>query len=467
MKPVRMLVGGELVDGALETPVINPATEQPVMSCPRADRAQLDAAAAAAKAAFPAWSRSPIQERRKALLEMAETLETNAEELAILLTSEQGKPLASARLETLKAADAFRCVARLDLSPRTLEDNRARRVEMRRRPLGVVAAIVPWNFPLALMSAKLPYALLAGNTVVLKPAPTTPLATLRFGELAKDLLPPGVLNIIADAGDLGAALAAHPDVSKISFTGSTATGRKVMASAAPSLKRLTLELGGNDAAIVLDDADVAAIAPRIFNGAFRNAGQICAAVKRLYVAAPLHDDMCEALAQLADAAIVGDGMDEATQMGPLQNRPQFDRVCDLIEHTRNRATILTGGRMDRPGYFVRPTVVRDIADGERLVEEEQFGPVLPVMRYEDPEDALRRANSSPYGLGGSIWSSDRSRALAYAERMEAGTVWINKHAEMDSGIPFAGSKQSGIGVEMSDEGLAEFTQIHVINAAVD
>ena len=467
MKPVRMLIGGELVAGALEMDVINPATEQPVMACPRADRAQLDAAIAAAKAAFPAWSRTSLNERRVALNKMADVMEANVTELAALLTAEQGKPLSNARFEIIKAAEAFRHVSTFDLDPKVLHDKPTRHVELRRRPLGVVAAIVPWNFPIVLMSSKLPYALLAGNTVVLKPAPTTPLTTLRFGELVKDLVPPGVLNVIAEAGELGEAFTTHPDIAKVSFTGSTATGRRVMASAAPTLKRLTLELGGNDAAIVLDDADIGSIAPKIFNNAYRNAGQICAAIKRLYVPASKYDEMCDALVKLADAAVVGDGADEASQIGPLQNRAQYERVCDLIEETRAHATVLNGGKMNRTGYFIRPTVVRDINDDARLVKEEQFGPVLPVLKYDDPEDALARANASEYGLGGSIWSSNLERARNFAERMDAGTVWINKHVEMGADAPFAGSKQSGLGVEMSHEGLLEFTQIQVINAALD
>lgn len=453
------------MDGAQQMDVLNPATESVLIRAPRANRAQLEDAVAAAKAAFPAWSRTDMQTRRELLIRMGETIIANVEELAKLLTLEQGKPLAAARQETLKAGDAFLHVAGFDLPAHVIDDSARRHVTMRRRPLGVVAAIVPWNFPLALMSSKLPYALLAGNTVILKPAPTTPLATLRFGELVKDFVPAGVLNVITDAGDLGEALTTHPDIQKISFTGSTATGRKVMASAAPSLKRLTLELGGNDAAIVLDDVDVATVAPKIFNGAFRNSGQICAALKRLYVPAALYDEMCAALTALADGAIVGDGMDENTQIGPLQNSAQFERVCALIEEARAEANVLCGGRVNRPGYFIRPTIVRDISDGARLVDEEQFGPVLPVVKYDDPEDALRRANASPYGLGGSIWSSNMERALQFAERMDTGTVWINKHPEMGADLPFAGSKQSGLGVEMSTEGLAEFTQIHVINAA--
>jgi acyl-CoA reductase-like NAD-dependent aldehyde dehydrogenase len=308
-------------------------------------------------------------------------------------------------------------------------------------------------------------ALIAGNTVVLKPAPTTPLSTLYFAALIKDALPPGVLNVIADANDLGEALTAHPDIRKISFTGSTATGRKVMRNAAGTLTRVTLELGGNDAGIVLDDVDPKAVAPKIFDGAFGNSGQICIAMKRLYVHESIYDQMCGELASLADSAVVGDGLEQGTQFGPLQNEAQFAKVKSIIDDARLHGTVLGGGATPVKGYFVRPTIVRDIAEGSRLVDEEQFGPVLPVIKYADPEDALARANASPYGLGGSIWSPDIARAKSLARRMDAGTVWINKHTGLSPAIPFAGAKQSGIGVEMGLEGVLEFTQIQVIAPA--
>jgi acyl-CoA reductase-like NAD-dependent aldehyde dehydrogenase len=316
------------------------------------------------------------------------------------------------------------------------------------------------------MAFKVPAALLSGNTIVLKPAATTPLSTLRLAELIKDILPAGVLNVIADANDLGGELTAHPDVRKVSFTGSTATGSKVMAGAAAMLKRITLELGGNDAGIVLPDVDPKTAAPKIFQGAFQNSGQVCIAMKRLYVHESIYDAMCEELAALADAAVVGDGLEQGTQLGPLQNKMQYEKVKDLIEDARQHGNIIAGGTTpDRPGYFIRPTIVRDISDGSRLVDEEQFGPVLPVIKFSDPEDALSRANASNYGLGGSIWATDLDRAYSLAERMESGTVWINKHAELAPNIPFGGAKQSGLGVELGEEGLLEFTQLQVINMA--
>jgi acyl-CoA reductase-like NAD-dependent aldehyde dehydrogenase len=466
MGAYKLLIDGRLEDGDATMDVINPATEEVLSSCPRGSKAQLDKAVAAAKAAFPGWSRTSLDERKKVLNAIADIAEANAPELGRLLTQEQGKPLGDAIGEAYGLAAFFRYYTSLDLPTKVIEESEGRKVEMRRRPLGVIGAIIPWNFPLILLGMKLPAALLAGNTVVVKPAPTTPLATLRLAELIKDIVPPGVINVITDANDLGGELTRHPDVRKISFTGSTATGKKVMASAAETLKRITLELGGNDAGIVLDDVDPKTAAPKIFAGAFQNSGQVCIAMKRLYVHESIYDEMCDELATLARAAVVGDGLQQGTSIGPLQNRMQFDKVTELLNDARKHGTVMAGGDTPQKGYFIRPTIVRDITDGTRLVDEEQFGPVLPVIKYSDPEDALVRANASPYGLGGSIWSSNMDRAHDMAERMDAGTVWINKHIDLAPHIPFGGAKQSGLGVEMGEEGLAEFTQLQVINAAL-
>lgn len=466
MSDYKLLIGGKLVAGDQTMDVVNPATEEVLAKCPRASKAQLDQAVAAAKAAFPGWAATPIAERKKALGAIADIIEKNAGELARLLTQEQGKPIGDATGEVYGTAAFFRYFTALDLPVKVIDDSEHRRVEAHRKPLGVIGAIVPWNFPLILMAFKVPPALLAGNTIVLKPAPTTPLSTLRLGELIKDALPAGVLNIITDANDLGGALTAHPDVRKISFTGSTATGAKVMAGAAATLKRITLELGGNDAGIVLDDVDPKKTAPALFQSAFQNNGQVCIAMKRLYVHESIYDEMCAELAKLADAAIVGNGLEQGTQLGPLQNRMQFEKVKELLDDAKKTGKVIAGGTVpDQAGFFIKPTIVRDITDGARLVDEEQFGPVLPVISYKDPEDAVARANASPYGLGGSIWSSDLDRAYALAEKMDSGSVWVNKHAELAPNIPFGGAKQSGLGTELGEEGLAEFTQLKIINVA--
>ena len=280
----------------------------------------------------------------------------------------------------------------------------------------------------------------------------------------KDALPPGVLNVIADANDLGAKISAHPKIRKVSFTGSTATGMKVMSSASSTLKRITLEMGGNDAGLFLPDLDPKEIAPKIFDAAFGNNGQICIALKRAYVHEDIYDDVCDELAAIAKSKKIGDGTEEGVELGPLQNKAQYEKVQAIIADAAEKGTIIAGGGVpDRPGYFIEPTIVRDIAEGARLVDEEQFGPALPVIKYSDPEEALARINRSSDGLGGSVWSSDAERARELAIRIDSGTVWVNKHADLDPSIPFSGAKQSGIGTELGQEGFEEFTQRRVIN----
>jgi acyl-CoA reductase-like NAD-dependent aldehyde dehydrogenase len=409
---------------------------------------------------------TPLRNRAALLVKLAEALEAEQDPFARLLTKEQGKPLPQALWEIAISIAGLRYFATLDLPPEVFKEDGTQKVVRQHRPLGVVAAITPWNLPLLLLLIKVAPALLAGNTVVAKPAPTTPLATLKFGELCSRLLPPGVVNIVVDQNDLGAALASHPDVAKVAFTGSTVTGKKVMVSAAGTLKRLTLELGGNDAAIVLDDADTKLVAPKIYAAATALSGQACIAIKRLYVHDSLYDAVCDELGRLARETVVGDGLEPGTQMGPIQNQAQFERVKGLLEDARQHGTIIAGGGVfEREGYFVQPTIVRDIPDSARLVREEQFGPVLPVLRFSDIDEVIARANDTEFGLGGSVWSSDRERAFRVATRVNAGMVWVNKHLDPALDTPFAGAKQSGIGVEMGQEGLEEFTQATIINMA--
>ncbi len=466
MSEYKLLIGGKLVDGAQTMDVLNPANEEVLARCPRASKGQLDEAVAAAKKAFPGWSAQPIAARKKVLLEIADAIEKNAGDLARLLTQEQGKPIGDATAEIYGTAAFFKYFTMLDLPVKVIEDSETKRVEAHRKPLGVVGAIIPWNFPMILMAFKVPPALLAGNTIIVKPAPTTPLTTLRFGQIIKDVVPAGVVNIITDANDLGGAMTAHPDIRKISFTGSTATGKKVMVGAAEALKRITLELGGNDAGIVLDDVNPKEAAPKLFQSAFQNNGQVCIAMKRLYVHESIYDEMCTELAKIADQAIVGDGLMQGTQLGPLQNRMQYEKVKELLNDAKQHGKVIAGGTVeDKPGYFIRPTIVRDITDGTRLVDEEQFGPVLPVIKFKDADEAIERANASPWGLGGSVWAKDTNRAYELANKMDSGTVWVNKHADLAPNVPFGGSKLSGLGTELGEEGLAEFTQLKVINMA--
>jgi acyl-CoA reductase-like NAD-dependent aldehyde dehydrogenase len=275
-----------------------------------------------------------------------------------------------------------------------------------------------------------------------------------------------VVNIVSDGGDIGPLLVAHREVSMVSFTGSTATGKAVMASAAQQLKRVTLELGGNDAAVVLDDVDVAAVAPKIFRFAFFNSGQVCVSIKRIYVQAGVYDAMCDALAALAQKARVGDGLLPETEFGPLQNRRQYEATQGYLELAHRHGKVIAGGKApEGPGFFVPPTVVRDIREGNPLVDEETFGPVRSVLRFDSVDEVLARVNATPYGLGSSVWSRDLARAEDIAGRIEAGIVWINQHLVAGPHVPIAGAKQSGIGVESGLDGLKELTRIHVVSRA--
>jgi acyl-CoA reductase-like NAD-dependent aldehyde dehydrogenase len=466
MKEFNLLINGRLIPGALTMDVINPATGQVLATCPRADAKQVDTAVQAAKSAFPAWAKQSVAARRAKIMAIADGLEARLDEFARLLTAEQGKPLRDAMGEIGGSAAILRILASLELPSKVLLDDAKEKIIEHRTPLGVVAAITPWNFPMSILMIKVAPALLAGNTVVAKPAATTPLTSLRFAEICNEHLPPGVFNMITDQNDLGALLTKHPDVSKVSFTGSTATGKKVMESASSSLKRVTLELGGNDAAIVLDDVDPKIVAPKVFAGAMMNSGQVCLAIKRIYVHESQYESMCAELAGLADAAVVGDGMKEETQYGPLQNKMQFEKVRGLMEQTHHDGKFIAGGEVSGgPGFFVRPAIVRDIGDQARLVREEQFGPVVPVLRYRSIDEAIDRANDTTYGLGGTVWSADPERGLAVAMKVDSGIMWVNQHMNVHMDVPAGGAKQSGIGAELGVEGLAEFTQNHIVYVA--
>ncbi|KQM14853.1 aldehyde dehydrogenase family protein [Novosphingobium sp. Leaf2] len=462
-----MLLNGMPHAGAATFPVVNPATGATFALCPKADRDILDEAVAAARRAWPNWSATPQDDRASAIAAIADAMTARAAEFAALLTCEQGKPADQAMAEVRGGIGLLRAAAAMRIEDRTIRADDNMKVVERRRSLGVVAAIAPWNFPIILMLGKVGAALITGNTLLLKPAATTPLTILLFGEICQSLLPAGVINIICDENDLGEAITSHPDIAKIAFTGSTATGRKVMASASGTIKRITLELGGNDAAIVLDDVDPVDVARRIFPLAMANAGQVCMAIKRIFVPARHYDAFCNEMAAIARSVVVGNGADPGVQMGPVQNRAHFDKLRALLDRTRQEGTIMTGGHaIEGEGLFIEPTVVRDIADDAELVREEQFGPIIPILRYTDVDDAVVRANAGPFGLGGSVWGADCGRAAAIAERLQTGTSWVNTHLVMDPAVPFRGAKQSGLGTELGQEGLHEFTQGQVISIAL-
>jgi acyl-CoA reductase-like NAD-dependent aldehyde dehydrogenase len=459
-----MLLDGHRVTTDTEADVIDPAVGAPFATVPEATAAHVDEAVTAAERAFREW-RAAEALRRDALEACAKALKANADVIAPVLSREQGKPLRHARGEVLGAARWFSHFASVSIESERLQDDASKRIEILRKPLGVVAAITPWNFPVTLLAWKLAPALRAGNTVVAKPSPFTPLSSLMVADALREILPPGVLNVLTGGNELGATLAAHPGVRKVSFTGSVATGKKVMRAAADDLKRITLELGGNDPAIVLDDADLDALAEPLFWAAFHNSGQVCTAVKRLYVPSSLHDRLVAKLVERARRTKVGSGLEPDVELGPINNLPQLERVLGLLDDAREAGgRIEVGGeRLERPGYFVPPTVVTEVGRGTRLVDEEQFGPVLPVVRYERLDDALEQANATHFGLGASVWTSNLERGEAVARELEAGTSWVNHHLDLGPAQPFGGHKWSGLGLENGRWGLEELTQLQLIS----
>ncbi|KQX25600.1 MULTISPECIES: aldehyde dehydrogenase family protein [unclassified Sphingomonas] len=462
-----LIIDGMSVSTDNHLDVINPADGRTFALCPAGTSADLDRAVAAARRAFPGWAATPDADRKAAVNALADILDANAGELAELITREQGKTLSGlgSQWELGGAAAWTRYTAALDLPVEYIQDDAQGRVALYRKPIGVVASITPWNFPVMIAIWHIMPALRAGNTVVIKPSPYTPIATLRMVELMQQALPPGVLNAVAGSDDLGRAISSHPDIDKIVFTGSTRTGKHVMASASDSLKRLTLELGGNDAAIVLPDVDLDSAVEKLFWGAFINNGQVCAAIKRLYVHDSIYDELCDRLLDYARNVKTGDGMSPDSQLGTVQNKMQFERVKMLVEAAKaSGARVLCGGApIEGDGLFYPVTLLADVKEGMAIVDEEQFGPALPIIRYTDLDDAVARANDNPNGLGGSVWSSDTDKAVAIASRLECGSAWINNHAMVRPDAPFGGVKQSGIGVEFGKLGLAEFTTVQVIH----
>ncbi|MBO1741236.1 aldehyde dehydrogenase family protein [Leifsonia sp. TF02-11] len=446
----------------------DPATGAVIGNAPEATVEELDAAIARARAAQPAWEALGHEARSAALNAAADAVDARAEELARLLSREQGKPLngPNARFEIGACSAWLRTNAALQLEPEVLVDDGETHAELHYRAAGVVGAIGPWNWPLMIAVWQLAPALRMGNTVVLKPSEYTPLSVLALVDVLNEALSADVLIAVSGGREVGARLASHPDIDKVMFTGSTATGKKIIESSAGNLARLTLELGGNDAGIILPGTDAKAIAQDLFWGAFINTGQTCAALKRLYVHDSVYDEVVEALAEVARVTPMGNGLDEENVLGPLQNKQQFDIVNRLVEDAKaHGGRIVTGGSpaTELGELFYPITLVADVSDGVALVDEEQFGPALPIIRYTEVEDAIASANRLDVGLGGSVWGPDRDAALAVANRMQSGTVWINSHGGVHPMIPFGGVKGSGYGVEFGVEGLKAVSVHRVIN----
>ena len=470
MTDYKNLIDGEMVDNGQWLEVLNPANEQVVGRVPACGKDELDRAVAAARRAFKEWKKTPQEERQKVVQGIAAAIKGNADELYRLLTSEQGKPHTQAQQEIYGAAGLAAAQSTLTLDDVISQDDDTRLSRTRRVPVGVVGGIVPWNFPIMMAIQKIVPALVAGCTIVLKPSPFTPLTTLRIAELIKDVVPAGTVNIITGEDTLGPLITEHPDIDKITFTGSTATGKKIMAGASGDLKRITLELGGNDASIVLPDADVETVAEQLFWSSFANAGQVCIAAKGVYIRKDIYDDLSKAIAAYANTVVVGDGSQQGTGVGPIQNKKQYERVLELIQDAKdNGYKFLTGGDKDPSGtgYYVPITILDNPPEDARIVAEEQFGPVMPLLKFDTIDEVIERANNSDYGLAGAVWTKDTDKGVEIAEQLETGTVWINEFMHLSPFAPFGGHKQSGFGAEYGVDGLKEFTYPQVITVKRD
>jgi acyl-CoA reductase-like NAD-dependent aldehyde dehydrogenase len=470
MTTYSMTIGGKAVSSPSSFDVLNPADESVLAACPQATIAMVDEAVASARLAFPAWSATPDAERVAKVLAIADLIETHHQELSELVTREQGKKQSGpgANLEVGGAVAWTRVTAGLSLPEDIIQDDDKGKIVASRKPVGVVASITPWNWPLMIAIWHIMPAIRIGCTVVLKPSPFTPLSTLRLVELMNQVLPPGVINVVTGAEEVGNHLTSHPGIDKIVFTGSTATGKKVMGKAAEKLKRVTLELGGNDAGIILPGTDIDPLLEKLFWGCFINSGQTCAALKRLFVHEDQYDEVVDKFAAYVAKIPVGNGLDPKNLIGPLSNKMQRDKVAGYVNDARSRgARIVTGGEQPKAaGFFYPLTVIANATDDMAVVKEEQFGPVIPIVKYKTVDEAIARANSLEVGLGGSVWGNDPRAAMHVASRLECGTAWVNQHGALHPMAPFGGVKSSGIGVEFNVDGLKEYTTLQVVNAAL-
>ncbi|MDE0783564.1 MAG: aldehyde dehydrogenase family protein [Planktomarina sp.] len=456
-----MTINGEAVVTKNTQPVYNPATRAVFAEVPDASKELLDDTVRAARQALGPWRNTPVSQRQAAMEGFADLLEAHSEELMTLLTREQGKPRAGAEFEVLGSVAWIRAIATQSLPDELVEETDERRVITRFTPVGVVGAIVPWNFPILLSIWKIAPALMAGCTLVLKPSPYTPLCDLKMVELAQQAFPPGVLSAVSGGDNLGKWITSHPGINKVAFTGSTETGRHVMRSAADTIKRVTLELGGNDPAIVLPDVDAKAIAPELFWAAFQNNAQFCNVSKRLYIHEDVYDEVRDALVEFIKANIkVGDGTLEDTDLGPIQNSMQYGKVKDYFADCHaNGYNFALGGKIDEnaKGWFVPVSLVDNPPENSRIVQEEPFGPILPLLKWSDEDDVIARANDTIYGLGATVWGKDLNAVERIGSQLEAGTVWLNEVHQYSPFQAFGGHKQSGLGCENSLHGLMEYT----------
>ena len=461
-----MTIDGEAIASGDFGVVLSPFDRSEVGRYPLGTVADLDRAVAAARSALPAWAALDDARRKQYCVEIAQVFEAHAGELAELITREQGKPIVAngfgSQFEVGGWIGWAMATSALELPDVTFPTDNGVTAVQKRIPKGVVGSITPWNWPLLIAAWHFLPALRTGNCVVIKPSPFTPLSTLRAVELIDAVLPAGVLNIVTGNAEIGAAMSAHPGIDKIIFTGSTATGRRVMAAASATLADCTLELGGNDAAVVLPGAPLDTVAPGLFFGGFIIAGQTCGAIKRVYVADDQHDELVELLAQLASDVVVGDGLDPATAMGPVQNELQFDKVRKLTSSAVDAGALLAaGGTRVGNGFCLRPAILGNCSQNMDIVRQEQFGPALPIIRYADLDAAIAMANDSEFGLCASVWGDDEDQIAATSVALEAGTVYINTHAELNPLVPFGGLKSSGMGVQFGEEGLRTFTDSKV------